>query len=565
MLDLVIKGGRIVDGTGTPARLGAVGVRGGRVVAVGDVDEPAERVVDADGLVVAPGFIDVHTHYDAQAFWDTTLGPSPLHGVTTVIAGNCGFSVAPLNPEDADYMMRMLARVEGMPLEALEAGVPWNWRTTAEYLDRLEGTLSPNAGFLVGHSALRRAVMHDDAVVRTATAEEVQAMARLLRDGLAAGALGFSSTWSQSHNDHNGDPVPSRHADRDELLALCGVVAEFPGTSLEFIPGVGLMSSDRMELMAEMSVVAGRPLNWNVLQVNSQNEEYVAHQLRASDIAAERGGRVFALTVPDSIRTRLNFLSGFGLDMLPGWAPLMGLPPAEKLAMLADPQRRAEMQRLAQTANGVVGAIGAWDEYIVLETFTPTCQRHRGRTIGEIASEQGRAPWDVLADLVVADELKTVITKGERFGDDESWRLRVEAWRDPRTIVGASDAGAHLDMLDTYSFSTAMLAEAVRKRSLLTLEEAVVYLTRQPAELYGLVDRGVIAEGAWADLVVFDPDTIAPQTPTTRYDMPGGAGRIYGGAEGVRHVLVGGVEIVTDGDFTDARPGHVLRSGRDTR
>jgi N-acyl-D-aspartate/D-glutamate deacylase len=564
VFDLVIRGGLVVDGTGAAGFHADVGVTNGRVTAVGAVEGSAHRVVDATDLVVAPGFIDVHTHYDAQAFWDGTLSPSPLHGVTTVVGGNCGFSIAPLMPEDADYMMRMLARVEGMPLEALEVGVPWNWRTTAEYLDCLEGTLAPNAGFMVGHSALRRAVMHEDAVGQAATAEQVQMMQQLLRDGLAAGALGFSSTWSTSHNDHHGDPVPSRHATESELLALCEVVGEFPGTSLEFIPGVGAMPLERMELMASMSTAAGRPLNWNILNVNSANRDFVEHQLQASDYAAERGGRVLALTVPDSIRPRFNFLSGVGLDILPGWGPLMGLPKDEKLAMLADPSRRAEMEQLAESAEGVLRYIGDWSAYTLLETFSPATKRFAGKTVGEVAADAGRSPWDVLADIVVADELRTVISQGDKFNDDESWRLRLEAWRDPRTLVGASDAGAHLDMLDTYSYTTTMLGEAVRKRSLLPLEEAVSYLTKAPADLYGFVDRGTIREGGWADLVVFDRHTIEPVPPSTRFDLPAGAGRIYGGATGVAHVFVAGHEVVDHGTFTEARPGHVLRAGRDT-
>ncbi|MBO0732254.1 MAG: amidohydrolase family protein, partial [Acidimicrobiaceae bacterium] len=232
MLDLKLQGGMVADGTGTPLRRADVGVAEGRVVALGEVDDEARRTVDATDLVVAPGFIDIHTHYDAQVFWDATLSPSPLHGVTTVMAGNCGFTIAPLSPEDGDYLMRMLARVEGMPLEALQAGVPWDWATTAEYLDRLDRTLTPNAGFMVGHSALRRAVMHDDAVGHEATPDQVAAMQRLLHDGLAAGGMGLSSTWSRTHNDHEGNPVPSRHATRDEVLALCSVVREHPGTTL---------------------------------------------------------------------------------------------------------------------------------------------------------------------------------------------------------------------------------------------------------------------------------------------------------------------------------------------
>lgn len=231
----------------------------------------------------------MHTHYDAQAFWDTTLSPSPLHGVTTVFGGNCGFTIAPLTPQDGDYLMRMLARVEGMPLESLRDGVPWNWTSTGEYLDSLDGKLMPNAGFLVGHSALRRVVMHDDATKREATAEEVEQMVQLLRAGLQAGGCGFSSTWSTSHNDHEGSPVPSRHASRDELIALCREVRDHPGTTLEFIPAIGQFSQEVFELMGDMSAAADRPLNWNLLQVYAQNWDMVQHQLNGFDVAASRG------------------------------------------------------------------------------------------------------------------------------------------------------------------------------------------------------------------------------------------------------------------------------------
>src|SRR4051812_19500807 len=254
MLDLAVVGGRVVDGTGAPAVRADVGVRDGRIVAVGQLNERAAHTVDATDLVVAPGFIDLHTHYDAQAFWDSTLSPSPLHGVTTVIGGNCGFTIAPLSDDeaDADYLMRMLAKVEGMPLESLKAGVPWDWRTTAEYLDRLDGRLLPNAGFLVGHSTLRRVVMKDDAIGKAATAEQLRAMMRLLAAGLRAGGLGFSSSWSITHSDHNGDPVPSRFATEEEMLSLCAVLREHEGTVLEFIPGAGEFSPEAIDLMGRI-------------------------------------------------------------------------------------------------------------------------------------------------------------------------------------------------------------------------------------------------------------------------------------------------------------------------
>ncbi|MGA2209405.1 MAG: amidohydrolase family protein [Acidimicrobiales bacterium] len=561
MLDLKLTGGMVADGTGAPLQRADVGVRDGRVVALGRVDEPARRTLDASDLVVAPGFIDVHTHYDAQAFWDSTLSPSPLHGVTTVVGGNCGFSIAPLSPEDGDYLMRMLARVEGMPLEALQQGVPWDWSTTAEYLDRLDGTLTPNAGFLVGHSAVRRAVMHDDAVGHAANPGQLAAMQQLLHDGLAAGGLGFSSTWSRSHNDHNGDPVPSRHATREEMLALCSVVGEHPGTTLEFIPGVAPFDDDLFELMGVMSRTADRPINWNVLQVYGRNADAVDRQLAGSDLAAEGGGRVVALTLPDTLRLWLNFKSGFILDILNGWERLMALPDARKLAELSDPTGRAEMDRLAQETDGPSRSIAHWAAYRVEESSVPGA---KGRMVGELATEQRRAAWDVLADLVVADELRTVISKPDPGQDEASWEKRVSVWRDPRSLVGASDAGAHLDMIDSFSYATTLIARTVRERNLLAIEEAVQLLTDAPARLYGLRDRGRVAVGAHADLVVLDPATVGPGPIHTRYDLPGGAGRIYGGAEGVANVFVAGAEVVAHGEFTDARPGRVLRSGRDT-
>lgn len=572
MLDLKITGGSVVDGTGAPARRADVAVRDGRIVAVGDVAEPATRTIDATGLVVAPGFIDIHTHYDAQAFWDTTLSPSPLHGVTTVMAGNCGFTIAPLvgvdggpvRADDADYLMRMLARVEGMPLESLQQGVPWNWSTSAEYFDLLDGTLMPNIGLMVGHSALRRVVMHEAANEREATPDEIEQMKTLLRAGLAAGGIGFSSTWSPSHNDHTGRPVPSRCSSADELIALCSVVGEFPGTQLEFIPDVGEFSDDTFRLMGRMSAAANRPLNWNLLQVYAQNWDLVQHQLAGFDIAAAEGGRVLALTLPDTFRLRLNFTSGFILDILRGWDQLMALPLDEKVRQLRDPAVRAEWNRLAQSTEGAQRAIANWGSYRLLETFSDTWKPYEGRIIGDIARELDRDPWDLLCDIVLADDLRTVIANQDRGQDDATWRRRVEVWRDHRAIVGASDAGAHLDMIDSFSFSTTLLARAVREHGLMELEEAVHHLTGAPAELYGLHDRGRIAVGMCADVQVFDPATIGPGPVSMKFDLPGGSGRVYGEAEGVHHVVVNGVPCVEHGELLAARPGRLLRSGTDT-
>jgi N-acyl-D-aspartate/D-glutamate deacylase len=290
----------------------------------------------------------------------------------------------------------------------------------------------------------------------------------------------------------------------------------------------------------------------------------VEHQLAGSVKARSLGGRVVALTLPDSQRNRVNFRAGFILDILPGWEQLMALPDEEKLHMMADPAGRARMDAMAQSQEGPLRSIANWGGYIVLETFSPETKRYEGMKVSDIAALTGSDPWNALADIVVADGLRTVIVNEDRGQDVETWRRRVDVWRDPNTVVGASDAGAHLDMIDTFNYTTTMIAKAHREHGLLPLEEAVHYITGAPAALYGLVDRGAIRPGAWADLVVFDRHTVAPQPVSTRFDLPGGAGRVYGGAIGVEHVMVAGREIVDGSGFTDERPGRVIRSGTDT-
>jgi N-acyl-D-aspartate/D-glutamate deacylase len=567
MLDLVIKGGTVIDGSGAPARAADVGIRDGRIVAVGEIDEEAREVIDATGQVVSPGFVDIHTHYDAQVFWDPTLSPSCYHGVTTVIAGNCGFTIAPLNgnAEDSEYLMRMLARVEGMPLESLREGVPWNWQSFGDYLGQLDGRLAINAGFMVGHSAIRRHVMGKRAVGETASEAEVGAMQALLRESLAAGGLGFSSTLSVTHNDADGKPVPSRHASDEELFALASVVSEFPGTTLEMLPGLGSFSEEEKERMTRFSLAGQRPVNWNVMNPNSAQREMYHAQLAASDYAAARGARIVALTVPQPMTVRLNFVSGFLLDALPGWAEVVSLPMEERKRALADPAVRKRLDDGANSeAAGLLRALARWDTWTVDEAFSEANKVWKGRTLGELASAQHKTAFDAMLDLALEEDLKTSFSPPAFGSDEESWRMRGESWRDPRTVIGASDAGAHLDMIDTFAFSTKVLEQGVRKRQLLSLEEAVHQLTAVPAELIGLKDRGRLREGYCADVVVFDPERIASGPVHTRFDLPAGAGRLYADAIGVSHVVVNGREIVRDGAFTGDYAGTVLRSGRDT-
>ena len=293
MLDCVIKGGTVVDGTGAPARRADVGIRDGRIVAVGEVTEDARETIDAGGLVVAPGVVDPHTHYDAQLFWDPAASPSNLHGVTSMIAGNCGFTLAPIDPVDADYLRRMMAKVEGMPLPALETGVPWSWRSFADYLGALDGNVALNVGFMVGHCALRRNVMGGDSVGNEATPQQLDAMTRLLHESLEAGGLGFSTTLSFTHSDGDGQPVGSRWATNEEVLALCRAVSEHEGTSLEYVTDGCLrgFTDAEVEQMAEMTLAGRRPLNWNVLTIDSKEPQRYHDQLAACENARRRAAR----------------------------------------------------------------------------------------------------------------------------------------------------------------------------------------------------------------------------------------------------------------------------------
>jgi N-acyl-D-aspartate/D-glutamate deacylase len=560
MFDLVLRAGTVVDGTGAPGVVADVAVTDGRVVAVGEVSGPAAREVDVAGSVVCPGFVDLHTHYDAQLLWDPTADPSVLHGVTTVLGGNCGFSLAPLGPGDADYVQRMMAVVEGIPLEALEGGGPWSWGTFAEYLDRLDTGLSVNAGFLVGHSTVRRVAMGEEATDGPASPEQVATMVRLVEESLAGGALGLSSSLGEGHLDGDHRPVPSRAAAFDEFIALAGALRDHPGTTLEFIPTVGPIPEDRMELMADMSLAADRPLNWNLLG-SLASEEIYQQQLQASDVAARRGAHVVALTLPDLMRMRATTV----LTGLRGWREVLDLDADGRAAALADPVTREALRHGAERAAG--RAIGVLADFTLMEVADPD-SAWVGRSLGEIAAERGTDVVDVLLDVVLADGLTLFLVLPSLTPSlgrsDEGWAARVAVWRDARVMLGGSDAGAHLDLMCHANYPTVVLGDVVRERGLLTVEEAVAMMTDRPARHYGLRHRGRVAEGWHADLVVFDPSRVGSLPVTVESDLPGGGERLVAGSTGIGHVFVAGREVVTDGGVTSERPGRVLRSGLDT-
>lgn len=564
MYDLLIEHATIVDGTGGPARPGAIAASDGEIVAVGTFDPglvgPQTERIDATGLLVCPGFIDPHTHYDAQLFWDPLASPSNVHGVTTIVAGNCGFSLAPLAEGDADYLRRMMAKVEGMPLAALEQGVDWGWSTFGEYLDRLDAGLGVDAAFMVGHCALRRRVMGPAAVGSEATPEQIDEMVTLLHESLDAGGLGFSTTLARTHSDGDGQPVASRWASRDELLALARACGEHPGTQLEFASDGCLdgFDDDEVTFMIDFAAAADRPLNWNVLTVDSHDPERYRNQLAAMDRCAAAGVRVVALTMPILVGMNMSFSTYCALNMLPDWGPILSLVPVARLACLRDPDvRRFMAERAASPEAGVFSRLTGWDRYVIGDTYADPSLK--GVTVGDLAAERGVDPLDALLDVVVADELRTVLWPGPTDDDEESWRLRAEAWEHPSVMIGGSDAGAHLDRMCGPPYTTQWLGDCLRGRRQVSVERAVHHLTQRPAELFGFDDRGVIEAGKRADLVVFDPATIDAGPIELCHDLPGGTGRLVAPSVGVSRVIVAGVTTVVDGEPTGALPGRTLR------
>ncbi|WP_210588880.1 amidohydrolase family protein [Streptomyces sp. GESEQ-35] len=570
MLDHVIKGATVVDGTGAPAYTADVGIRDGRIAAVGTITEEARSREDATGLVLAPGFVDPHTHYDAQLFWDPYATPSLNHGVTTVAAGNCGFTLAPLHPdrpEDADYTRRMMSKVEGMSLVALEEGAPWSWSSFGDYLDALEGRTAVNAGFMVGHCALRRYVMGPDAVGGQPTDDQLAAMLRLFHDAMDAGAWGFSTTQSSTHSDGDGQPVASRHAHPAELLALSQAVGEHEGTQIEAIVAGCLdqFSDAEIDLFVEMSAAAGRPLNWNVLTIDSAVPERVPRQLGASERARKAGGRVVALTMP--ILTPMNMSLGTfcALNLIPGWGPVLGLPVPERIARLRDPDVRAELLRRATSKEaGVFRRLTNFGRYVIGDTYSEANRGLGGRVVEDIAAERGQEPFQCLVEICAADDLRTVLWPMPSDNDPASWALRAEAWQHEDVMLGGSDAGAHLDRMCGAPYTTRFIGDCLRGRKLVGLEQAVKMLTDDPARLFGLRERGRVAEGFHADLVLFDPERIDAGTATLVHDLPGDSPRLDSKALGIRAVWVNGVAAIRDDVVTGAVPGKVLRSGRDT-
>lgn len=375
--------------------------------------------------------------------------------------------------------------------------------------------------------------------------------------------MGFSTSRGANHLDSDGEAVPSRHATPEEVITLAAVCREFPGTSLEMVPTGYRFTDEERYMMPRMSAAAGRPLNWNSIVPSAEGLSRHLENLELGDVAASMGGRVVALSQPIDFAVRFSFINPFVLDALPGWAGPMALPPDARLRYLLDPDNRRSLAASARTTTTHRDLVD-WGAKLICETFAPSNTQFEGRSVAGIAAERGVEPFEALLDIVCADQLRTTFSRKPPERTAADWEACAAIWRDPRVVIGASDAGAHLDILGTYQYPTYMLGTVVRDNGVLTLEEAVKLMTSDPARLYGLRDRGTIETGAHADLVIFDESSVANEEVRTRWDLPAGGPRLFGSATGIEHVLVAGVEVVRHGEATSALPGAVVRSGLDS-
>jgi N-acyl-D-aspartate/D-glutamate deacylase len=558
--DLVIRGGRVVDGTGMPGFQADVAIQRGRIARIGRVTEGAKRVIDAGGAVVTPGFIDVHTHYDVQLDWDPIASPSCYHGVTTVLTGNCGFTLAPARPEDVPWLAAMLSRVEGMSKQALATGFRFAGGSFADFWNRHEGKLGVNAGGYVGHSAVRRFAMGDAASEREATGDEIAAMQGLVRQAMREGALGFSTSQIDIHVGDDGREVPSNHASPEEVLALCSVLAEFDHGAIEAIPrsfAAGYDAKDR-DLLVAMYRVSGKPIELNILTPTPQHPMGWQNALAFCREAFAQGVRVHPQFTTNKLELHLKLADTFVFDEMPVWREVLTRPEPERSRRLADPAWRARLQ--AEWDDDKTRAV-AFDlgELEVEAVRNAAHAGWVGRSIAELGAERGTGKLDTFLDLALAEELQTSFRT--RMSDIAKKFIRhiVETGlKDPIVMAGSSDGGAHLASFTGADYSTRLLAEWV-PAGVVSLEQAVWRLAGMPATVHGLRDRGFLRAGAWADVVVYDPATLACSEARLARDFPADTERYVVDATGYRAVLVNGEVLVEDGAHTGALPGHVIR------
>jgi N-acyl-D-aspartate/D-glutamate deacylase len=551
----VLRGGTIVDGTGAPGVAGDVAVSDGKIVGMG-AGLSGDHSIDASGCVVAPGFIDIHTHYDAQVFWDPALTPSCYHGVTTVVAGNCGFSLVPTMPERRTQIARTLEKVEDMDVESLAAGIPWDFTTFPEYLASVgrHGTALNFAAY-VGHTPLRIFVMGDDASSRTATPDEVAQMAALVTDAMGAGAAGFATSFAITHLGADGQPIPSRWADRAELEALFRAQA---ATGLGALGINGVTEELHFDQIYDLQRELGIPVTWTALLTSSTGSHLKALAMHREGM--EKGSAVFPQVSPRPLTFSMNMVEPFTLNTSPVFAELMAGSLDDRVRAYSDPAWR---QRVRDAwASGPQGGLPPrWETYEVMEsTANPDVV---GRRLLAVADERGVDPFDLLLDLAVAEPtLKHIRVKAVVANDDEDGVRTL--LQEAGCTLGLSDAGAHVSQLCDAPLATDLLGNWVRGKGVLSVEEAVHKLTQVQAELYGFAGRGVLKEGFAADVVVFDPDTVAPGPLRRVNDFPAGAERLTADQpEGMRHLLVNGTQLIADGELSSsavaARPGQLVR------
>ncbi len=553
--DLVIKNGMVVDGTGFSGFRADVAIKDGAIAEIGRIRATAAATIDADGLFVAPGIIDLHTHYDAQPFWDKLCTSSVWHGVTTVLTGNCGLTLAPLRPEHREAMLATFCCVEDLPVKSLAAVLPWTWESFDEYMDAIDHGLGVNMMPLVGHNPLRLGAMGQAAWERAATADEIGTMQSLLRAALEAGAWGWSTTASPTHAGPSGEPVPTRLAENEERLALGRTIGEFNRGVIEILPRSVTKpdEADRQHLL-EVALTSGRPVFF--LGFDADARAYV-------EAAARAGAQLCNLlrAIPFNPRFTLKKTTFFkNLDV---WDVVMDLPVPEQLTALADPRRRAELRETATRPQrrrpGVPGRLVPWSAIVVRKVSLDRNRPLQGRGLAELADEQRKHVADVMLDLAVEEGLETEFQLHTRSPEDEA--QIAEMVKSGHALPSQSDAGAHLNTNScTAGESSYVLGEWVRERQLLSLEDAIRRLTFQPARIMGLHDRGLVREGLAADLMVFNLSRIGVKEDEVWNDGPAGVPRRVQGADGVYYVIVGGQVVLDHDKHTGALPGRVLRA-----
>ena len=555
--DLVIRNARLIDGSGMPSFHGDVGVTGGKIVDTGKLTGVARRTIDAGGRVLAPGFIDNHCHFDAQVTWDPLATFSCYHGSTTVINGNCSLALAPVRRGDEYTLASMLARVEAIPMETLQAGIDWRWESLSDYFDVLDQRLGVNVGSLIGHSPVRRYVMGEASQDRAPTPEELEGMKAVIRESMAAGALGLSFNRNPGHFDLEGRILPSALATTEEILALAATLGEI-GTGILQSGASGPLEVEE-GLCSALAEISGRPVVYNQIRHRPDRPDYWREHLAIAEASANRGLRVYPFLNPSATPSLFTMQNAQAFDRFPTWAPIMTSSIADKTAAFSDSALRERLS--AEAVDGVGIPTNAiphqMDMIFVAEPATEKNAAMEGKSIKDIAREQGKEMIDAFLDLTLEEEFET--TFGSRISNDDEFPVG-EMLKSPYTLPGLSDGGAHVQFNANYGYTTHMLGHWVREKQVLTLEEAVRKLTFVPASLFGMYDRGMIRPGMAADLVVFDPDTVGAQPKENVEDLPAGAMRVRQLATGVGYTIVNGEVLIEAGEHTGAYPGKVARN-----